>query len=211
MFNKLKRYWRVLKYIYNQGAEGLDERTRMYERIEKERYQLYGNNTVVNSTIGKHSYLAHNAIAFNATIGNYCSIGPNVVIGYGDHPTDKLSTNPLVYYNVQLYGQTTVQQYQQSFNKRVYIGNDVWIGANVFIKNGITIDDGAIIGAGAVVLKDIPSYSIAVGAPARIIRQRFDEDTIAQLKASKWWEKDIETLIAEKTRPEIKMLLELGK
>lgn len=51
----------------------------------------------------------------------------------------------------------------------VVIGNGVWIGANVYIKGGITIGDGANIGANAVVLNDVPSYSTAVGVPAKII------------------------------------------
>src|SRR5262245_14425024 len=110
MFSKLKKYWRVFKHIYNQGAEGLDETTRKYERIERERYQLYGNNTVYNSTIGRHSYIAHNTLVYNTDIGNYCSIGPNVVIGYGDHPTNQFSTSPQIYYNELLCGKGVVEE-----------------------------------------------------------------------------------------------------
>lgn len=210
MFRKLKRYIRVLKYIYNKGAEGLDETTRMYQRIEQDGYQLYGNNTIYNTTIGRHSYVAHNSIVFNATIGRYCSIGPNVVIGYGDHPTDKFTTNPLVYYNERIYGKDTVTALQDKLNKKVSIHNDVWIGANVFIKNGVTIGNGAIVGAGAVVLKDIPEYAIAVGAPARIIRNRFDDATIEKIKQSNWWQYDLEELINQKDTPAIKELMQIG-
>jgi UDP-3-O-[3-hydroxymyristoyl] glucosamine N-acyltransferase len=53
-----------------------------------------------------------------------------------------------------------------------HIGSDVWIGAHVIIFSGITIGNGSIIGAGAVVNRDIPPYSVAVGAPARVIRKR---------------------------------------
>lgn len=65
--------------------------------------------------------------------------------------------------------------------KPVVIGDDVWIGANVVILPGVVIGQGAIVGAGAVVTKDIAPYSIAVGNPARVIRERFDHGTIELL------------------------------
>ena len=54
----------------------------------------------------------------------------------------------------------------------VTIGKDVWLGARVTVLGGVTIGDGCIVGAGAVVTKDLPPYSIAVGIPAQVIRQR---------------------------------------
>ena len=56
--------------------------------------------------------------------------------------------------------------------KGIKIGMDVWIGTNVKIMDGISIGDGSVIGAGSVVTKDIPSYSIAVGVPAQVIKKR---------------------------------------
>jgi acetyltransferase-like isoleucine patch superfamily enzyme len=56
--------------------------------------------------------------------------------------------------------------------KGITIGNGVWLGARVTVLDGVTIGDGAIVGAGAVVTQDIPANSIAVGVPARVIRQR---------------------------------------
>lgn len=67
------------------------------------------------------------------------------------------------------------------------IGNDVFIGANVTILDGITIGDGAVIGASAVVSKDIPPYAIAVAVPAKVIKYRFDEQTIQKLQEKEWW------------------------
>jgi acetyltransferase-like isoleucine patch superfamily enzyme len=61
--------------------------------------------------------------------------------------------------------------------KRVVINNDVWIGANSIILPGVEIGEGAVIGAGSVVTKDIPRYSIAVGNPARVIKQRTSTDS----------------------------------
>jgi acetyltransferase-like isoleucine patch superfamily enzyme len=52
------------------------------------------------------------------------------------------------------------------------IGRDVWLGAGVKVLGGVTIGDGCVVGAGAVVTKDLPSYSIAVGVPARVTGHR---------------------------------------
>lgn len=73
-------------------------------------------------------------------------------------------------------------------NKNVVIGNDVWIGEAVFINDGVKIGSGAVIGAHSVVTKDIPPYAIVAGAPAKILRYRFDEETIKHLLESRWWE-----------------------
>ncbi|TPX44050.1 hypothetical protein SeLEV6574_g04733, partial [Synchytrium endobioticum] len=53
----------------------------------------------------------------------------------------------------------------------VTVGDDVWIGGNVVILPNVKIGEGAVIGAGAVVTKDVPPYSLAVGNPAKVIKQ----------------------------------------
>lgn len=70
------------------------------------------------------------------------------------------------------------------------IGNDVWIGENVTILPGVHIGDGSIIGANSVVGKNIEPYSICVGNPVRIIKKRFDEETINKLLSLQWWNWD---------------------
>ena len=59
---------------------------------------------------------------------------------------------------------------------------------------GVKVGDGCIIGTNAVVAKDIPPYSIAVGNPARVIKRRFEENTIERLLKLKWWDMSIETI-----------------
>ena len=79
-------------------------------------------------------------------------------------------------------------------NFHIVIKNDVWIGSHVLLLEGITIGDGAIIAAGAVVTKDVPPYSIVGGVPAKIIKKRFDDDTIRQLLELDWWSKPIDEI-----------------
>ena len=72
----------------------------------------------------------------------------------------------------------------------VVIGNDVWIGYRAIILSGVTIGDGAVIAAGAVVTKDVPAYGIVGGNPAKLIKKRFDDETIPRLLKIAWWNWD---------------------
>ena len=68
-------------------------------------------------------------------------------------------------------GQPMIQQ-RCPPNVGIVIGNDVWIGANSVILDGVKIGEGAIIGAGSVVTKDVKSFAIVAGNPARFIKKR---------------------------------------
>lgn len=59
--------------------------------------------------------------------------------------------------------------------------DDVWIGESAIIMAGVHIGRGAVIGAGAVVTKDVPPYAVAVGTPAKVVKYRFDYETIDKL------------------------------
>ena len=61
---------------------------------------------------------------------------------------------------------------QGSYADGVTIGDGCWLGANVKVLDGVTIGDGVILGSGAVVNKDIPPFTVAVGVPAKVIKQR---------------------------------------
>lgn len=61
---------------------------------------------------------------------------------------------------------------QGFFGAPVVIGDDVWLGGHVFINKDVRIGTGCVIGAGAVVIESIDEYKIAVGNPARVIRDR---------------------------------------
>lgn len=73
-------------------------------------------------------------------------------------------------------------------NGDIVIGNDVWIGTGCTIISGVTIGTGAVIAAGSLVVKDIPPYAIVGGTPAKVIKYRFDNNTIERLLNSNWWD-----------------------
>lgn len=146
-------------------------------------------------SLGKGSYIASNSIISNTIIGNFCSIGPNFLCGWGIHPTNGVSTSPIFYAKREVIKGLHFSQNDKVIERKpISIGNDVFIGANVVVLDGISIGDGAIIGAGAVVSKDIPPYAIAVGTPIKIIKYRFSDDIIKNLLEIKWWEKNDDVL-----------------
>lgn len=131
------------------------------------------------------------------SIGRYCNIAAGCWIAPHDHPIDWLTMNSIAYeaksfdWYQRGRGDQPISTVSYTPQKPVKIGNDVWIGSHVFIKGGVTIGDGAVIAAHAVVTKDIPPYAIVGGCPARIIRYRFDEETIRELREMQWWNYDI--------------------
>lgn len=144
---------------------------------------LEGHNSIspgvkiYNSSLGAYSYINYNSIIANSKIGRFCSIGPNCVIGLGEHPTKKfVSTSPFIYRD----------KYPLE-NIPVIIGNDVWIGANVTIANGAVIGDGAVIGANSFVKGNIEPFSIVGGAPAKLLGYRFNEKQRMKLMGLQWW------------------------
>ncbi|MDR4410468.1 antibiotic acetyltransferase, partial [Bacillus anthracis] len=68
----------------------------------------------------------------------------------------------------------------------IVVGNDVWTGYQSCILSGVTIGNGAIIGAWSVITKDVPSYAIVTGNPAKFVRYRFLQETIEKLKNFAW-------------------------
>jgi virginiamycin A acetyltransferase len=156
--------------------------------------KVFGPCKIRNTNIGKGTYISLNASISYATIGNFCSIGPNLVCGWGIHPIDGISTSPAFYSTKKQNGFAFSKRDKLDERKPILIGNDVFIGANVTVLDGVQIGDGAVIGAGAVVSKNIPPYAIAVGSPIKIIKYRFSQEVIQKLLEIKWWDKGVEML-----------------
>ncbi len=157
--------------------------------------------------MGFASYIGTNTKLSQTYIGRYTSIGGEVSIIFGNHPTrdyvtthaafyEPIGFNGICYSNSEHYFMNEqVVPYADPENKRFCcIGNDVWIGKGAKIKCGVKIGDGAIVGAYAVVTKDVPPYAIVGGVPARLIRYRFGEEDIKWLQELQWWNKDKEWL-----------------
>ena len=145
---------------------------------------------------------------YKIRIGNYCSFAGNISILAVNHHMDWFSTHPLLSDEID---RSKFGIFKASKNRGITeIGNDVWVGQNVVILPGCEkIGDGAIIGAGSIVTHNVPSYAIVAGNPARILRYRFDDETIAKLQASRWWEMNSEEL--RKKAGDIQKLLQEEK
>ena len=164
--------------------------------------------------MGKYSYYGENFWVVNpkTVIGKYCSFGINVQIGTNHHDMALLTTSPVVH--IRTRGETInelkdfpaienrdfieFQNHKKTSDKLkpVHIGNDVWCGNNVIIFGGLTIGDGAVIGAGSIVTHDVPPYAVVAGVPAKVIKYRFDAETIKDLLKIQWWNLP-ESVIAE--------------
>jgi acetyltransferase-like isoleucine patch superfamily enzyme len=82
-----------------------------------------------------------------------------------------------------------------NINHDVIIGNDVWLGRNVSIKSNVKIGNGCVIGEGSLVKKDCEPYGVYAGYPAKLIRYRFDNETIQQLMKIRWWDWSMEKIL----------------
>lgn len=121
--------------------------------IEQPFYCDYGYNIKV----GKNFYANFNLVILDGapvTFGDNVFIAPNCGFYTAGHPVDAVERNKGLEYA-----------------RPITVGNDVWIGAHVCVLPGVTIGDNCVIGAGSVVTKDIPSGSVAVGNPCKVIKK----------------------------------------
>lgn len=168
-------------------------------------FEEFGNNAIGplseirHCHIGKYSYVGANTQLSYTNVGRFCSIGDKVSCALGVHPLNFISTHPAFYserYNL-LSSVNSFDEYSYIDREKkimIDIGNDVWIGSHAVLLGGIQIGHGAVVAAGAVVTKDVPPYSIVGGVPAKVIRYRFDDETIKKLLDLQWWNKNEEWL-----------------
>lgn len=124
-----------------------------------------------NICIGNNFYANYNLIVLDCArviIGDNVLVGPNVCITTAGHPIHYLSRRKYEYAD------------------EVKIGNNVWIGANVVLNPGVKIGDNCVIGSGSVVTKDIPSDTVAVGNPCKVLREITDDDREYYYKGRKF-------------------------
>lgn len=145
--------------------------------IKKPLFKRYGQNFIFDP-FGQYSYntisvgsdvFIGSGAKFSASeseivIGDKVMFGPNVIIMGGDHNTSVVGAYMF-----------DVKEKLEGNDLPVIIESDVWIGAGSIILKGVRIGTGSIIGAGSIVTRDCPPYSVMVGSPAKVVKNRFSE------------------------------------
>ncbi|SFU45897.1 xenobiotic acyltransferase family protein [Nitrosospira multiformis] len=166
MFNRIIA---ILRHFYTR-----------YKTFGKGNYLTFGTDLHIGKgtrlwapkllRIGNHVYIGKQVhIEANAEIGNYCLIANRVaIIGRHDHDFTAVG------YPIRYAPWIGSKRFPNRFDdEKAVIESDVWIGYGAIILTGVTIGKGAIVAAGSTVTKDVASYSIVAGSPARVVGKRF--------------------------------------
>lgn len=112
------------------------------------------------------------ALGKNSHINQYCCVwaSPNSKIILGDNLL--MGPGAKIFSSNHGTAKDIILNEQDWKEKNVIVGNDVWIGANAVLVPGVKIGDGVVVAAGAVVTKDVESYSVVGGVPAKVLKTR---------------------------------------
>lgn len=194
MFTIIRKFlWRLLGVDYQMQLDKLD-----FVLLKNDSYSKIGTKSYDN---GAKVWRWTNA---PLKVGKYCSIAHNVnfIVDEGFHKMPSVTNFPIA--NNLLKNETTINGIDKNvfFSKYkqkegIAIGNDVWIGMGAYILPGVTIGNGVTIAANSVVTKDVADYTIVAGSPAKVIKTKYDVDTIYKLNTIAWWNWE-EKLIKER-------------
>ena len=172
---QLCRQARDLTTKYNSNPNSSIETK---ESILRSLFNSIGENVAIDTPFfidhGVHTSIGNNVlIGMNCIFvdNNRITIGDNVMIASGvqictaTHPVE--SENRIV----RNWSPKMQRNWFHTLSKEVNIGNNVWIGANATVLPGVTIGDNVTIGAGSLVNKDIPSNSLAIGVPCKVVKK----------------------------------------
>ncbi|HZC69794.1 MAG TPA: acyltransferase [Jatrophihabitans sp.] len=172
----LIRYWRFLvfrmrnRHVITRGMVFMDRGVeihvqRGYGRIILGRWIHLGTDTALRCHEGTLSVGDKSVLGRDVSINCYL----DVEIGAAALFADDVYVSDFDH----KFADLTVPIKDQGISKaRVRIGPDVWIGTKVTVASGVVIGEGAVVGANAVVTHDLPPYSVSVGVPARVIKDR---------------------------------------
>lgn len=156
-------------YVKFCGRLGYGSYIGPYSKVSAKIGRFTSIASYVCTVVGRHAYQA----PFATTCPMFFSLNPNHSQSGSTFATD------------QMFEELKFAVPKKQLD--VEIGNDVWIGERAMLIGGVHIADGAVVLAGAVVTKDVPPYAIVGGVPAKIIRYRYDEETINFLLNIQWW------------------------
>lgn len=122
-------------------------------------------------------------------IGRFCALahGTTFIMSDANHVLDGVSTYPFPIFGGAWAEAQPIESTPFPFKGDTVVGSDVWFGYESLVMPGVKIGHGAIIGARAVVSRDVPAYGVVVGNPARLVKRRFDDDTVERLLNLAWW------------------------
>lgn len=188
--NKFNRASNILYELNNLHPTQIDRKHQLLNELfgeigEKTEVLLpFSCNVGLNIKIGKGSFINEGCTFLDTDcieIGDYTLLATNVTVICADHPVstrerilpvdDDLDNGTYSYIDEEGNFDDSIEYTFLNIKKPVKIGNRCWIGANAIILPGVTIGDNVVIGAGSIVTKDMPSNTIAVGSPARVIRE----------------------------------------
>lgn len=168
---------RIIKKIKNFNYQ--TNRRNTWRSLNRHNFTTINTNAdyelikVGKGTYGHIELFANTSSEDNKLIvGNFCSIADEVQFMLAnEHPLSQLSTYP--------FHAMIINDGPEAKSKgNIIIEDDVWIGQRVIILSNTRIGQGAVVAAGAVVTMDVPPYTIVGGVPARVIKKRFDDETI---------------------------------
>lgn len=178
LYNKL--YTERMKKVFASVGDNAYIMSNIYVRGGQK--IIIGNNFYCYWGVRIETYSCHNGMKFNPQIiiGNNVSINPDCHIGAINRIEihDGVLMASRVFITDHFHGKINREELLVSPQKRilfakgtVIIKKNAWLGEGVAVMPGVTIGENSVIGANAVVTKDIPDNSIAVGIPAKVIKQ----------------------------------------
>ena len=167
-------------------------------KTEMEQYSAIFRGEFMNS-MGACSFITlpvNGTYQMQFSVGRYCSIGGPLTIVGNAHPITTLSSSPIFYEkhtgwtkgyydDARIEGGPFVVRHPAKGVPSV--GNDAWFGSNVTLNQAVRIGDGAVVAANSHVTKDVPDYAIVGGNPARLLRYRFENEIVEELRQIQFW------------------------
>ena len=182
---------------------GGDKHTAYLQNVVKNPRIIVGEYTIHHDFKDPTDFETENVMYLNPEntdkliIGKYASIacGVRFMMNGANHSLKSFTTFPFPVV-AENWGLGNERQEAWDIEGDTVIGNDVWLGYESIIMPGVHIGDGAIVATRALVTDDVPPYTVVGGIPARVIKKRFNDETIELLKKLKWWDWDVQKVKA---------------